>query len=233
MNGYLIEEEMIRIKYYWWLFPLLVCLLSACDGDDYYYPSVKLEFLTAFSGADGRLQTVLTDEGEMLPVVEDASARKIEANSFVRIVSNYAPVAAADGTSGVKLYAVLNTVSPQPLPADKFEEGIKTDPVELQSIWMGQDYLNLLLGIKAQNGKHLLHFIEDEVTTDMSTGHVTVRLTLYHDDGDDVQAYTRRAYVSVPLWKYAAEGVQKVTVYFTLNTYSGEKSYNFDYIPHS
>lgn len=34
----------------WWLLPLLVCLLTGCGDDDYHYPSVKLEFLTAFSG---------------------------------------------------------------------------------------------------------------------------------------------------------------------------------------
>ncbi len=46
----------------WWLLPLLACLLAGCGDDDYHYPSVKLEFLTAFSGADGYLRSVVTDE---------------------------------------------------------------------------------------------------------------------------------------------------------------------------
>lgn len=223
---------MIRGKYCWLLFTLLVSLLSSCGDDDYHYPSVKLEFLTAFSGADGSLQSVLTDEGEQYPVLENASKLTIDPNSFVRIVSNYEPVKAADGVAGVKLYAALGTISPFPLPADKFEDGVKTDPVELQSIWMGIDYLNLLLGIKAQDGKHLLHFIEDEVVKDKSTGLVTVHLTLYHDAANDVLAYTKRAYVSVPLWQYAEEGVKKVAVTMDINTYSGEtKTFQFEYLP--
>lgn len=223
---------MIRGKYCWLLFTLLVSLLTSCGDDDYHYPSVKLEFLTAFSGADGSLQSVLTDEGEQYPVLENASKLTIDPNSFVRIVSNYEPVKAADGVAGVKLYAALGTISPFPLPADKFEDGVKTDPVELQSIWMGIDYLNLLLGIKAQDGKHLLHFIEDEVVKDKSTGLVTVRLTLYHDAANDVLAYTKRAYVSVPLWQYAEEGVKKVAVTMDINTYSGEtKTFQFEYLP--
>ena len=40
---------MIRGKYYWLLFTLLVSLLTSCGDDDYHYPSVKLEFMTAFS----------------------------------------------------------------------------------------------------------------------------------------------------------------------------------------
>lgn len=223
---------MIRGKYCWLLFTLLVSLLSSCGDDDYHYPSVKLEFLTAFSGADGSLQSVLTDEGEQYPVLENASKLTIDPNSFVRIVSNYEPVKVADGTVGVKLYAALGTISPFPLPADKFEDGVKTDPVELQSIWMGTDYLNLLLGIKAQDGKHLLHFIEDELVKDESIGLVTVHLTLYHDAANDVLAYTKRAYVSVPLWQYAEEGVKKVAVTMDINTYSGEtKTYQFEYLP--
>ena len=65
-----------------------------------------------------------------------------------------------------------------------------------------------------------------------STGLVTVHLTLYHDATDDVLAYTKRAYVSVPLWQYAEEWVRKVTVTMDIKIYSGEtKTYQFDYIP--
>lgn len=84
----------------WWLLPLLACLLTGCGDDDYHYPSVKLEFLTAFSGADGYLQSVVTDEGETLPVVEDKTKTNIEANASVRVISNYASEVTADGTAG-------------------------------------------------------------------------------------------------------------------------------------
>ena len=81
----------IRDRYCdWWLLPLLACLLTGCGDDDYHYPSVKLEFLTAFSGAAGYLQSVVTDEGETLPVVEDKTKTNIEANASVRVISNYA-----------------------------------------------------------------------------------------------------------------------------------------------
>ena len=90
-----------------WFLPVLVFMLVSCgDDDDYHYPSVKLDFLTAQAGADGSLQSVLTDEGETLAIVEDASKTRIDANASTRIVSNYGKAEAADGTSGVKLYAV-------------------------------------------------------------------------------------------------------------------------------
>ena len=161
----------------WWLLPLLACLLAGCGDDDYHYPSVKLEFLTAFSGADGYLRSVVTDEGETLPVVEDKTKTNIEANASVRVISNYASEVTADGTAGAVLY-------------------------------------------------------EDEVIVDTATGCSEVYLTLYHDAKEEVVSYTRRAYASVPLRQYAAEGIQKVMVHFSVHTYSGDiKTYDFVYNP--
>lgn len=64
---------------------LLSCLLASCGDDDYRYPSVKQDFLTAFSGTDGRLESVLTDEGERLRIVEGASGLRVSADTAVRI----------------------------------------------------------------------------------------------------------------------------------------------------
>ena len=59
-----------------------------------------------------------------------------------------------------------------------------------------------------------------------------VSLSLYHDDGGDLQAYTKRAYCSVPLRHYATEGVDTVTVRVSVRVYSGEvKMYELEYKP--
>ena len=186
----------------WWLLPLLACLLAGCGDDDYHYPSVKQDFMTAFSGADS-----------------------------VRVISNYASEVTADGTAGAVLYALSGVLSVVPQTVDKFEEGVKTDPTDVLGIWMGLDYLNMTLIVK-ENGEHKFHFIEDEVIVDTATGCSEVYLTLYHDAKEEVVSYTRRAYASVPLRQYAAEGIQKVMVHFSVHTYSGDiKTYDFVYNP--
>ena len=200
------------------LVAVLACLLAAC-GDDYYYPSVRQDFLTAFSGADGRLETVLTDEGETLRVGADAA---------IRIVANYETLTTDDKAAGVKLYALLQAISPVPLAADEFEEGVKTEPSEVQSIWLGHDYLNIILKVK-QQGKHLFHFVEDEVSVDEASGRAKVRLTLFHNVTSATQDYSKRAYLSVPLRQYMIDGVQGVDVFFSVCTYSGRlKTYILD-----
>ena len=77
-------------------------LVSCGDDDDYHYPSVKLDFLTAQAGADGSLQSVLTDEGETLAIVEDASKTRIDALMPLPALQQLWKAEAADGTSGVK-----------------------------------------------------------------------------------------------------------------------------------
>ncbi len=209
---------------------LLPCLLTACGEDsDYEYPSVKLEFLTAESGNDGSLVAVTPDKGSRLLVVDDRSSTKLEVNSTRRVISNYEEVAMESGGTGARIYALAAVVSAQPEPTSAFKDGVKTDPADVLSIWMGRDYLNVILNIKAQNAKHAFHFVETETGTDATSGHNYVKLLLYHDNGGDVPAYTKRAYVSIPLSKYAVEG-ETVDVYFTLNTNSGEeKTYSFEY----
>lgn len=212
----------------------MLALGCSCNGDDsYHYPSVKQEFVTAQADANGSLRFILTDEGQKLEVIEDASNTSIDANSSVRIVCNYGFMdVAGEASEGIKLYNLLRAIAPLPQPAKNFEDGVKNDPADVLSIWMGLDYLNMILEIKAQNGKHLFHFVEDQVLTNSEAGERTVSLSLYHDAGGDVQAYSKRAYLSIPLRQYVIDGVKKIIVNFILHTYDdGVKKFRFEYYP--
>ena len=162
-------------------------------------------------------------DGEEYAVLVDDSHSRIRPDSLVRIVSNYEWVH-EEGGEGVHLYAVSAAVAPIPLPVDKFPEGVKTDPVDVLSVWMGRNYLNLMLTVKAH--------VEDRVDVDIEAHRSSVELTLYHDDGGDTPAYSQRAYCSIPLLQYADEGVDTVEVSLHVHTYSGEvKTYTFEYRP--
>lgn len=212
---------------------LLSAFLISCNEEEgASYPPVKLEFLTAEAGADGTLQTLVTDKGERLVVAEDRTRTELFPNGSSRVVGNYEVISSAGGQKEVRIYALANTVSPAPVPAAEFGNGLKLDPVDVLSIWMGRDFLNMTLSIKAQSEKHRFHFIEESVVRDAVTGRLTVRLMLYHDNGGDMEAYTKRAYVSVPLGRYAASVAEPAMIYFSLHTYDGKvKTYQFEYVP--
>ena len=241
------------------LLPLLtlLCLLTACSGDDYHYPSVQLAYLSATTGSDGSLRQIVTDEGESYPVLSDRSNLHSTPDSTLRIVSNYLITTDDRGGKGAELYAVRQAISPIPKPADEFKQGLHTDPAEILSIWMGHDYLNLIALIKVQSKSHRLHFIEQSnriegtrsetdcikgTRGDESThsGQATrsegthdketrsVEILLYHDADADVPAYSQRAYLSVPLRHYFTDEVKTLQLTFSATNESGEtKRYSF------
>lgn len=215
------------------LLPLLLATMACKEDESYHYPPVKLEFFTMQPDAEGRPLTIRTDDGVLRSVVEYTSAKRTENSAALRVVGHYEETApTADGTAAVKLYTWSAVTAPLPRVEADFEKGVKRDPADLLSAWMGWDYLNLLLTVKGQDAKHAFHFVEEAVNHDPATGIRSVTLSLYHDAANDVQAYTKRAYLSVPLRQYAADNVSKVELTFKLLTYTGEwKTYRFDYLP--
>lgn len=224
---------MNRLKRYLCLLlpAVLACMLVACSGnDDYHYPPVKLEYLTAYSDADGRLQAVRTDDGTLLPIVERTSNQTITPDSLVRIVTNYEPMQTADGAQGIKLYGWSAAIAPLPMTGEVEHDDAHV-PAEVLSAWMGYEYLNILLGVK-QQGVHTYGFIEESLSTDVDAERAEVSFLLYHKTESEVDDYTKRSYLSIPLWPYLNEEVRSLTVHFALYTASGElRRYTFDYNP--
>lgn len=226
-----------------WLWGLLL-LMAACEEDDYYYPSVKLEFVTITAGSDGSVQTLIPDKGEQLPVSIDRTGSSISPNASKRVISNY-EVVSSEGRSTAKIYSLQEAIAPEPKPEDDpmYKDGLKHDPVNVTSIWLGRNYLNMILSLKVDlnSGKqHVFGIVEESVDTEGNE--TAVVLSLYHNANNDKEYYTRRAYVSVPLQKYVdTENPGKVIrVKFKYYTYAKDGSVvesikycdpGFEYIP--
>ena len=197
-----------------WLWGLLL-LMAACGDDDYYYPSVKMEFVTIEAGDDGRIRTLIPDKGDILPVSQDLTGSTISPNTSRRVMSNYETM-----EEGAKIYSLQSLLTPTPKPKDDpaFKDKEGKDPVEVVSIWLGRDYLNMVLNLKVSTGKgHTFGIIEDKSELETTR---SVDMLLYHDADSDEEYYNRRAYISVPLKKYAesenhADGIKIKYRYYT------------------
>ena len=174
----------------------LLLLLLSCE-DEYHYPSVSLEFVTMLSDGEGRMNTLIPDKGDALPVLEDRTGSVITPLSSRRLLCNYEQTA-----QGARIYSLESLLTPIPKPVDDetYEDGIKTDPVEMGSIWMGRNFLNMILHLKVGMGtRHTFGMVED--LSELKDKRI-VTLLLYHDAAGDTEFYNRKVYLSVPLLKY-------------------------------
>lgn len=224
-----------------WMLGLLF-LVASCKEDEYYYPSVRLEFVTVNSGSDGYLHSLITDKGESLQVSEDLTNSSIASNSSKRVLSNYEVVPTTEGVATAKIYSLQNLLILTPKKANDpaYAGGIKTDPVDVISIWVGGDYLNLILNVKQKGGiQHVLGMVEESVED--VAGKRVITLSLFHNAKGDLEYYNRRAYISVPLTNYVVEGLsQTIRIKFKYHTYDKEGKVvesdkyclpGFDYVP--
>ena len=203
-----------------WLLGLLI-LTASCKEEEYYYPSVRLEFVTVKAGSDGKLQLLVPDRGSSLQVVEDLTQSSLGYNSSKRVMSNYEMVTLDDGSSAAKIYSLQSVVAPEPKKIDDpaFQGVIKTDPVSVTGIWIGGNYLNMILTLKVKGGKQHIFGIVEEAIEERETERI-VFLSLFHNASGDEEYYDRRAYISVPLTKYHVAEVNKaIKIKFRYHTY--------------
>lgn len=203
-----------------------VLLLAGCKNDDYVYPPAITEILSAQTDESGTIRYLLPDKGEALFAENGSRYSGLVPDSVYRMIGVYQTV---DSDNGVvaHIYSIQQVISYEPVSMPWSE--VKTDSVTVQSIWRSRDYINLILQVKSHIGVHVFRFAENGYIL-TPTGSKTLALSLYHDKGDDLEAYTQRAYMSVPLSKYAGQLKEGDIVSFTINAYKkGLVTYQFPY----
>lgn len=199
-----------------------ICCLGACKGDDgYVYPEVQTEFVCLQTDETGTGVKLLTDKGETYSIQSRDGLGNLTPDTIYRTVSVFELL--PDGKE-VQLYSCKGIVSPNPLRAEAFKSGVKTDPVNIQSIWMSGNYLNMVLLVPVKEEKHGFHFVDEGIWT-ADDGTKTLNLRLYHDNNDDYAAFTNRVYLSVPLHGYKDRLIAGDSICFCLNTIKEGQSF--------
>lgn len=180
---------------------LAIFLLSneGCQEDDYVYPDVLTAFTEVQTSDEGVLTYLLTDQGDKYRVLEREGLDGLTPDSIYRALCVYQVTDVQEGT--VQLYSAQKVLSMLPKPESDFKEGIRTDPLDIQSIWLSGKYLNMVLLPLAKDKGHIFHFVENSLTQ-TDEGINRLELTLYHDQNGDYEAFTRKTYLSIPLWGY-------------------------------
>lgn len=204
---------------------VVLCILSACSKDDnYYYPSVKLSFMTAVGDSVGAVSELISDKNEVYGVKTNSSNVLVNKDSTQRVVCYYEVYKepTTDSLGSVKLYTLTKIICSTP------RTGLirVTDPVTIQSIWHNGNYINLTLGIMMQKGSHFFAFIQKSDTVNLSGNH-TITVDISHDKNGDLEAFTRIVYLSIPLSSYIKSYPDGFTINVVIPTESGDTSYSF------
>lgn len=220
--------KVIRILLYT-LFCMLI--LGACKKDEYVYPNVISTFIDVTTDSEGTLQNLVSDKGETLQILNRKGLDGLTPDSIYRSVSIYEPKEInTQGQVTALLYSCQLIIAVKPVTVDKLPDGIaKTDPLNIQSVWKSGRYINLILLPMAKEKSHIFHFMEEGIT-DNGDGSHTLYLTLYHNQNGDYEAFTRKSYLSIPLWAYENRLTSGDKVIIRINTYEkGFVNYEFTY----
>ncbi len=201
----------------WLIFSLLLALcFSSCKNDEVLSPSIQLEFINGTTNNDGLLQTITIDNGTVLKVNQDKTNSKFDPDITKRMIANIEQLP----NHFSNIYALANVISGNPVSEKDFADGIKTDPVDLLSIWQGGNYVNMVLLVKVNNEKHNFHFIEQS-KEEVAPGKVVVHVMLYHDANTTEPLFNvRRAYLSIPVNQYFDDNTSEVQLNFSYNSYT-------------
>ena len=140
----------------------LLCLLLAgsCKEETYVYPNVITEFIDIQTDESGTITHLVADNGKRYAVQPREGLSGLHADTIYRTVSIYQFLTEETNSSEaeVMLYSSKIVISPYPAKASEWKDSIYTDPVDIQSIWLSGNYLNLIAEVKRKDQAHAFHF---------------------------------------------------------------------------
>ena len=206
----------------------LSILNSSCTQDGYdkgegQYSYLRGDFVEAQIGADKNMVSLLTDEGETLPLSQPYTAKWItRPDTIYRCMLYYNKVRDSKGQYVAEAISVGEVPCPLIVPLSELEVEMKTDPVKFESAWMSKTgrYVNLSFSLKTGKSEddeavHSLRVVQDTIMTNPD-GTATSHLRLYHDQGGVPEYYSTQAYASIITSEIPADSVS-----ITINTYKG------------
>ena len=217
------------------LLPLCCLLLAAsCKQDNYDSGEGELSMLTADFAelkveGDTLVRSLTTDDNRTLTLTQPQRLSWANRPDTIYRTLAYYKISHNSDVQ-VEPYAFSQVSVGSPLRPTRFKQGVKQDPLTLESIWTSKNRrwvnLSLLLKVGSTDGQqrgHILGFVRDTLLSrpvaEGSTDSVrTLCLRLHHEQNGVPEYYTQRAYASMSV--STLEGADSLRL--SLNTYDGE-----------
>lgn len=188
---------------------LLVFFLSNCEKEPDRLDSYLVNFATVLT--DGTSYKFRLDNKNILIPKE---VKDYKGKNGQRVLLNYVPL--NGDTIDVRNISDIFTGS---VRSEGYPEKLVQDPVKVQSVWVGGDYLNMVLEIEYHSKAH-------EVVLLQNTASPTIDLYFSHSRGDDPPGYRQMLYASFLLTSIKSSGNTPFRLF--INTYDGVREFQLE-----
>lgn len=198
---------------------LIAAVAASCTQDAYEKGEGELSAMVAemgdgYTASDKMVTRFVTDDGEQYVVSNPFSSNMMpKADTVYRAIFYYVKDGENAEVKGLNKVSVVSL--------HKIDD-VKTDPVRMESVWIGKSkkYLNLSLYLMQgyttdDDAVHRIGCNRDSLYQN-ADGTKTLHLTLYHDQAGVPEYYSQRVYLSIPLKAIGAD-----SIWLDVNTYDG------------
>ena len=207
------------------------CTQEAYESGDGKYSYMRADFVDAHTNAEGKLFSVMTDEGDsLLLTVPTERNWAAKADTTFRSLLYYNKV-----ESKAELISISSVPAPFIRELSDLEEGMKTDPVKFVSSWTSPNrrYLNLELVLMTGTASEEVPLqkigcVCDSVSTDADGSH-HVWLNFYHDQNGVPEYYSSKVYMSIMTSRLPVQMKEGDQVSILINTYTGKITRTFSF----
>ena len=186
---------------------------TSCSIDDKTVGTMFSGFMTGYTDQEGYVSVIKNDFGEEFMVSE--KTEQLKPDTLYRMVASVE----LDENKTARIIQMVPTLSRRAPIDTLLHDSVRiTDPVEIQSIYIGGGYLNINVGIKVENEESNHKVLYSRLVT---PGRLS--FTIYHNARGDRPVYTKHAYISIPLYGYGL--AKNDTVFLSCKGYQEDYDY--------
>ena len=199
---------------------------SCSDDDGYSLGKFWIDIATVKTTESNSHYFRLDDGSTLWPAAGYYTGHNLQEGE--RAIVNYTIL--SDSLSGFSHYVKVNWVDPvlTKKPAEnlgnKNDSVYGTDPVRIESIWLGDGYLNILFQTNTSGSiKHFINLVKN------SDGEIPYTLEFRHNAYDDYPMKSASGIVCFDLSELPDTENETVKLTIRVQTFDGEKEYVLDY----
>lgn len=201
----------MKWKYVTYFTVAFLIIALACEKEDERIDDFLVEFATVVKPAD-KITFQLDNNKILIPKeLKDYSGKDGQ-----RVFLNYTPLLG----DTIKVNNVSDIFTGTAQESNAVNSLIK-DPVKIQSVWVGGNYLNLILEIEYYDKAHIIGLFRDT----QSTG---IDLHFAHSRDGDPPGYAKKLYASFSLAAIKSANGSPTPFRININTYSGVRVFELE-----